>query len=193
MANKDEMERFLQNAIQRGLCDEYIQEWSSVFNDKEKLVSLCLRQQSIPYLATSVYEGWGLSIPYILSSFAPYINNGYKLLDCDKVKNNFYELYVQHTIKHELDCEISHYLNCRGEVIIPSYKCANLYISNKSKINIKLSGYNFLFVYIFDESEINIDLIDETSKVVVYKFSESAVVESNGWKNIKVANKKLVL
>ena len=58
-------ETFKDNAIERNLCSDYIDALRECKSDKLKLFELSLIPQSIPYIATSIYEGWGMDIEYI--------------------------------------------------------------------------------------------------------------------------------
>ena len=61
----DEMFLFYRNSLLNNLCNEYSTEWNSNKLNKEGLFNLSMRQQSLPYMATSTFSGWGLSIDYI--------------------------------------------------------------------------------------------------------------------------------
>ena len=47
----------LQGAITSPLCADYKNEWRGCGNDKDKLVKLVMRQQSLPYFITHCYNG----------------------------------------------------------------------------------------------------------------------------------------
>jgi hypothetical protein len=49
----------LQGAITDPLCIEYKNEWRACGDDKERLMRLGLRQQSLPYVITHCYQGKG--------------------------------------------------------------------------------------------------------------------------------------
>ena len=65
------------------------------------------------------------------------------------------------------------------DVSIETSKCPTLYVSNKSKLNLSLGGCNSITIYLFDESEVDIDDADETCNILVYKYSDDAKVVKN--------------
>jgi hypothetical protein len=173
----DEMFMFYKNAIVRHLCTEWQTDWKKILGDDEKLFSFCLMQQSIPYFATAVYEGWGLTEDYLKSHFKDYINGNYTAINCDGVKGDYtYRMYVDYLDKIICDCHITHLLYCESDITIPQAQCPIIYISNKSKITINSEGFNFCSIYLFDESEIIFDDICDNSKFIVYKYSDKCKV-----------------
>ena len=86
MAN-DEMFTFYKNALQgtltKPLCDEYRNEWRSCGDDKERLVRLVMRQQSIPYFMAHCHDGKGLGKEYLMRTFRNYINGKMEISDAD--------------------------------------------------------------------------------------------------------------
>ena len=173
----DEMIFFQKNALLNNLCGEWKNMWKACKNNKEKLVRLSLMQQSIPFFASYCYNGSGLSKDYILGEFHDYIN-GVVHYDCDNVKGYSYRLYVgwvKHSIREQSD--VTHFMWSNVPLyVIEKYKCPTLYISNKSKVCVSCDGYNYVRVYLFDESELVIDDIDEESVVIVYKYSDKCKV-----------------
>jgi hypothetical protein len=173
----DEMIFFQKNALLNNLCGEWKNKWKACKNNKEKLVRLSLMQQSIPFFASYCYNGSGLSKDYILGEFHDYIN-GVVHYDCDNVKGYSYRLYVgwvKHSIREQSD--VTHFMWSNAPLyVIEKYKCPTLYISNKSKVCVSCDGYNYVRVYLFDESELGIDDLDEESVVIVYKYSDKCKV-----------------
>lgn len=173
-----EMFTFYKNALSDNLCDEYKGYWRGANDDKKKLVSLSLIQQSIPFFASYAYNGKGLSREYLLEEFTDYINGKETLYDCDGVHGFSYQLYVD----YKGDCvnlqsDVSHFMWCDGLTIeVGETKCPTIYISNKSKVNLVCLGYNNVRVYMFDESELTIDDCDEESSVTILKYSDKCKV-----------------
>ena len=161
------------------LCDEYKGLWKACEDDKEKLLRLALRQQSAPYVATMCYLGKGLTKEYIKEAFKDYIN-GHKTNDADNVEGYTYALYVDYDEASDLviDTHVAHIMWTKSEdVVIPETKCPTIYVSNKSDLHITGGGYNSIRLYVFDESSITLEDVDETCSVIVYKYSDKAHVE----------------
>ena len=55
----NELFMFYRNSLSRNLCREYSDMFKKNLGDKKRMISLAMQQQSIPYVATSIYEGWG--------------------------------------------------------------------------------------------------------------------------------------
>lgn len=167
---------YYKNALLNNLCGEYKNDWKAAKNNKEKLVKLALCQQSIPHVATYAYEGKGLSKDYLLSEFKDYIN-GTILQDCDDVKGYSYRLFVGYMDDIMEQSDVTHFMWSNvSSIVVEKYKCPTLYISNKSKVCVSCDGYNYIRVYLFDESELVIDDLDSESVVIVYKYSDKCKV-----------------
>ena len=202
----DEMTYFRKNAIQGGitapLCNEYRKLWRSCGNDKQKLVNLVLRQQSIPYFITHCYKGKGLSKEYILENFHDFINENTDLAlvkDCDLVKGYDYSLYVDFKGQNSLTTDVS----CIMWSSVPLWEINRhhgqiLYVGCDSHVNIILGGWNNVMIYLFDDSSITIDDMDDTSSLTIYKYSNDCKVNFGKYfisqlNNVKQYNKQLIL
>lgn len=191
-----QMFEFYKNALIGGLCDEYKGLWQSANNEKEKLVKLAMQQQSIPYFATHCYKGNGLTKEYIETAFKDYINGNATLHDCDGVDGYTYRLYVGYNGDLSVSDDVLSFMWCdMPSLEIKTSKCPIFYINNKSKCGIVSGGYNSIRVYLFDESEVTLNDIDETSDVVVYKYSDNCKVVLGKYcmGKVKQFRKKLVL
>lgn len=172
----NEMMFFQKNALLNNLCGEWKNMWKARKNNKEQLVRLSLMQQSIPFFASYCYNGNGLSKDYILGEFKDYIN-GKILQDCDDVKGYSYRLFVGYTDDIRPQADITHLMWSDIPIyVVERYKCPILYISNKSTVSLIADGYNYIRVYLFDESELVIEDLDEESTVIVYKYSDKCKV-----------------
>lgn len=172
----NEMMFFQKNALLNNLCGEWKNMWKACKNNKEKLVRLSLMQQSIPFFASYCYNGNGLTKEYILSEFKDYIN-GVVHDGCDGIDNYTYRLFVAYTDEIRTYADVTHVMWSNiNPYVVERYKCPILYVSNKSKVCIAADGYNYIRVYMFDESELVIDDLDDESTVIVYKYSDKCKV-----------------
>lgn len=169
---------FLKDAYSNGLCNEYKDELRRCHEDKLELMRLAMRQQSIPFVATKMFEGV-VKKDYLLNTFGEYLN-GYVLKDCDNVKDYTYTWYVGYDYANDIEVktDVVH-ISCTdsAQVVVESTKCPTLYISNNSKVNLVCEGYNSVRVYLLDNSKLVIDDIDEESTVTIYKYSDKCEVE----------------
>lgn len=197
----DELFEFKRNALSGALtdplCKEYRREWTGSERDKEKLVTLAMRQQSCPYFAHYCYKGMGLSREYIIRNFGKYIN-GYTIMDADGVAGYTYGLYVGYDYDNSIimDKDVAHIMwTIDSSVIVPLTKCPVIYISNRSNITLNGEGYNTIKIYLFDESIITIDDIDNDTSVTIYKYSDKCQVNTGRFcfGKIKEFNKELKL
>lgn len=172
----------LSGVITAPLCADYKNQWRSCNDDKDALVKLVMQQQSIPYFITHCYSGKGLSKEYILRTFEEYINNNSEkaiIRDADGVQGYTYLLYVAFKGVFKAAVDVLSFMWCSNtHVIIQASKCPILYVGANSTIHITCEGYNCPKIYLFDDSKVVIDDMDEESKVVVYKYSKSAKVEA---------------
>lgn len=167
---------FLKNALLNNLCGEWKNMWKACKNNKEKLVRLSLMQQSIPFFASYCYNGKGLTKDYLLSEFKNY-TDGKILQDCDNVKGYSYRLFAGYTDDIREQADVTHLMWSDIPIyVVERYKAPILYISNKSTVSLIADGYNYIRVYLFDESELVIEDLDEESTVIVYKYSDKCKV-----------------
>lgn len=179
---KDELFNFYKNALSGSLseplCAEYKNEWRTANNDKEKLVALSLRQQSIPMFATYCYNKLGLTKKYILSEFGNYVN-GYIVHNADGVEGYTYALYVDWDYDTDLviNQNVVHIMWTVGaNIFVPQTKCPIIYLSNKSKVHLICEGFNSVKIYMFDKSEITIEDCDKDCDITVLKYSDKCKV-----------------
>ena len=199
---EDEMMKYKKNALlgnisAEPLCQSYKQAWRSCGNDKEMLVRLAMKQQSIPHFSTACYKNLGLTKGYIKENFKDYIN-GYVIRNADGVDGYTYGLYVDWDYSNalEISTDVSSLMWCVGiNIVVPKCKCPTIYISNSSKVRMICNGYNTVNVKLFDDSKIVLDDVDEDSNVTIYKYSDKATVELGKFclKEPKVFNKELRL
>ena len=187
----------LQGEITAPLCAEYKTEWRKCGDDKEKLVKLVMRQQSLPYFITHCYQGKGLSKEYILKNFSDFINGKRPILDADLVKGYSYAIYVDFKAICKPDNDVTAFMWCNcPQLEIKAAKCPILYISNTSEIHLVCDGYNSPHIYLFDDSRLIIEDADDTCSIVVYRYSRNATVEKGKYcttDNIKIFDKELRL
>lgn len=177
------------------LCGEYVKEWRSCGVDKESLVKLVLRQQSIPFFMHACYVGMGLDKDYLLTEFGEYINGNKVVYNADGIDGYTYALHVNHDGYIRAYCDVNAIMWSDAKCFIRQTKSPVLYIGNNSRIQLSLEGFNSPMVYLFDESEVYIDNTDAESSVIVYKYSDNADVKIGKYclAKIKVFNKKLKL
>jgi hypothetical protein len=198
---KDEMLMFKKNALlgnisAEPLCQAYKQAWRMCGDDKEMLVKLALKQQSIPYLSHACYESMGLTKEYILSNFGELINGKRIFENVEGVDGYTYQLYVGYDKDFEITADVTSLMWCDGsQIVIPQTKCPTLYISNSSDVHISCDGFNSPRIYLFDDSCVTIDDSDENTDIIVYKYSDKAAVEEGKYcfGKVKVFNKELRL
>lgn len=170
---------YYKNALLSNLCEEYKAEWRAKRNDKLALIKLALRQQSLPHVASFAYQGKGVTKEYMLKEFGEYLN-GYVVNDADKVKGYTYTWYVDYDYDNDIDvtCDVTHISWTKDKtLVVPKCKAPILYVSNKSDVAIVGDGYNSITIYLFDESKVTLEDIDEESVVNVYKYSNDCKVE----------------
>ena len=169
----------LQGVLTDPLCAEYKQEWRKCGDDKLKLITLSLRQQSIPFVVTHCYQGKGLTRDYVKEQFGEYIN-GYTVHDADGCKGYTYGLYVDYDYDNDLvaDKDVESVMWCSNvNVVVPSTKATTIYISNKSDVHLVCDGYNSVRIYLFDESTVTLESVDEDSNVIIHRYSDDASVK----------------
>lgn len=167
---------YYKNSLADGLCDEYKGYWRRAGNDKERLVRLALSQQAIPHVLTYCNSGRGVSKEYITENFADYIN-GHIVNDADGVEGYTYSLYAAFSGDFSLSADVLVAMWCNSPTIeIKRSKCPVLYIGCKSTVHITTEGFSSVRIYLFDDSNVILDDIDDNSSVVIYKYSGHCAV-----------------
>lgn len=157
-------------------------------------MDLALLQQSVPYLLTSTYQNWGLSVDYLKEEFADFINGNYVAHDVDGVEGYTSCMWVDNHNDKIATEDVNVYIQCSGDVTIEESKCPTIYVSNNSDINVLLDGYNSIQFYLFDESHIHFDYIPHNGTAIVFCYDKRASVtvsENDG--KIKIFQKELKL
>lgn len=186
----------LGNISAEPLCQAYKQAWRMCGDDKEMLVKLALKQQSIPYLSHACYERMGLTKEYILNNFGELINGKRTFENVEGVDGYTYQLYVGYDKDFEITADVTSLMWCNGsQIVIKPTKCPIIYLSNKSNVHIVGEGFNTVNIKLFDESKLIVEDIDENSEIIVYKYSDKAAVEEGKYcfGKVKVFNKELRL
>ena len=191
----DELFLFYKNSLLKNLCSEYSNEWNALKYNKRKLFDLSLRQQSLPYMATSTFNGWGLSVDYICNNFMDFINGKYIGVDCDGVHGYTYERYCKYDNTFTIHSDVVDIMKCNCSINIEKTKCPTLYINNSSCVSIDCEGFSSIRIYLFDNSVVKLNNIDEDSCVLIYKYSKDCKVEKtfNCFGSIREFNKEIRL
>lgn len=196
-----DMFRFYKSAlsgeITTPLCAEYKSAWRQCGDDKEMLVRLVMKEQSLPFFFAHCYQNKGLSKEYILSEFSDYINGKYVGIDVDGVIGNYKtELYVGYNDNLSVsDDVLATMWSTIPSMEIPTCKAVKIYCACGSEVHLSCDGYNSVIVMLFDDSKIILDDVDEDSNITIYKYSDKASVELGKFclKEPKVFNKELRL
>lgn len=197
---KDEMMQYYKNSLLDGLCAEYKGRWQGAHGDKEKLVRLVLNQQALPHFLTYCHNGKGLSMDFLMDAYADYINGQYTAIDADGVEGGGYksQLYIGHNDNihvESTDVLALGWCNVPSLEIKPT-KSVKVYVGCSSNVYIDCGGYNNVIVMLFDDSVVHLEDIDEDSHVMIYRYSDDAVVERGKYcisRNVKVFDKELKL
>ena len=153
-------------------------------------------QQSIPYISHACYNKLGLSKEYVLKNFGDYINGNRTLEDLDGVKGYTYQLYVAFERDFKAVADVTSLMWCNSPLIeIEASKCHLFYVSNSSDVHFSLDGYNSIRIYLFDDSRVTIEDTEDTCDVIVYKYSNTADVETGKYcfGKVNIFNKTLRL
>lgn len=190
----DRIQEYYKNALLADLCQDYKGRWQKASHDKEELLKLAMCQQSIPHVVTFAYQGKGVTKEYVKENFADYIN-GYTVNDADGVHGYTYGLFVGND-DMMADKDVCSFMWFDGDVIVPQTKCTTIYVSNKSNVRLVCDGYSNVRVYLFDESTVTLDDVDEESSIIIYRYSDMAKVEVGRYcmsDNVRIFNKELRL
>lgn len=196
-----ELFEFQKNAFVGGitqpLCSEYKSAWRACGDNKEMLVRLVMKEQSMPYFFAHCYQNKGLSKEYILSGFKDYVNGNYVGIDVDGVIGDYKtELYVGYNGDLSVSDDVLATMWCSmPSMMIPTSKAVKIYCACGSELHLLCDGYNSVMVMLFDDSKVIIDDLDVSSNVTIFKYSDSASIELGKFclKEPKVFNKELKL
>lgn len=186
----------LSGEITTPLCASYKSAWRQCGDDKEMLVRLVMKEQSLPYFFAHCYQNKGLSKEYILDEFKDYINGNYTGMDVDGVAGDYKtELYVGYDDEIVANDDVLAVMWSKSNVVTPATKAVKIYCGCGSELHISCDGYNSIIVMLFDDSTVFLDDVDKDSTVSVYRYSDKATVETGKFclKEPKVFNKELRL
>ena len=196
----DELLKYKKNSILgnvggQPLCQDYLTAWRKCGNDKEMLVRLAMKQQSLPHFSTACYNKLGLSKEYVLKNFGEYINGNRTFDDVEGAEGYTYQLYAGYDKDFEISADVTSIMWTDCSVTVPETKCPTLYVSNYSSVRFTLNGFNSIRIYLFDESSVTIDDAPEGCDVIVYKYSNRANADMGKFclANVKIFIKDLKL
>ena len=187
----------LSGEITTPLCAEYKSAWRKCGDDKEMLVRLVMKEQSLPFFFAHSYQNKGLSKEYILNEYSDYVNGKYVGVDVDGVIGKYKtELYVGYNGNLSVSDDVLATMWSTIPLMeISTCKAVKIYCACGSEIHLSCDGYNSVIVMLFDDSKIILDDVDEESNVTIYKYSDNAKVEDGKYcfGKVKVFNKQLKL
>jgi hypothetical protein len=146
------LEEFRNNAIAKGLCQNYTNMWS---DDKSKLqlFKLACDANAVEFMAKSYSEGWGLSSEYITDKFKAYINGKY-ICEYKNDKGNGYNSTILCKYEEEVfnvNTTLLCVLESDVQLKIDGYHICKIYIAGNSHIDIKLGEKSICYVYVYGE------------------------------------------
>lgn len=187
------MNKFKKEARIRNLCSNFALLWGQC-KTKEDYVRLSLIPQSIPYIATSSYDGWGISTEDIYANFSSVINGKRVYKNIDGIENTKGVLYVKYNNKTKRIKEnIVHIMDSTNSTfIVEKTQCPMIYISNNSNVKIEANGYNTISLYLFDNCLVDITNIKPDTKVLITKYSDNGkLITNNNVSNITYFKKPI--
>src|SRR5574344_512659 len=189
----DSMSKFKKEARKRRLCSSFAILWGQC-KTKEDYVKLSLIPQSIPYVATSSYEGWGLSTDDIYNNFGHIINGKKTIKNIDGIENTKGALFLRYDNKNKKIREnIIHIMETLNSTfVVEKNQCPMIYVSNNSNIKIEANGFNTISLFVFDNCFVDVSNIASNTKILITKYSSNCTVVSNeNNDNITYFNKPL--
>jgi len=197
----DELLEFKKNAILgkisgQPLCEEYKAALRKCGDNKEMLVRLALMQQCTPYLSYACYESMGPTKKYILNNFGELINGKRTFENVEGVDGYTYQLYVGYEKDFDIIADVTSMMWCNNiQIVVKATRCPTIYLSNRSNVHLVCEGFNSANIKLFDRSVLTIEDLDESSDVVVYRYSKDAKVELGKYclGRVKVFDKELRL
>lgn len=168
---------FYKNAVVRNLCADYKKEWKSDMAFQKKLYEFSMLTGSIPYLATSIYRGWGIPIDYVAKNFTEYINGAYVIENSNGVEGATAVSYYDYEfIGEELPYSLIAIYRCRGYCSCVDYGAPRLHISNHSDIDLSIGLDSRVWINLYDESSVNLGDVCKGTTVYVVKYSDECKV-----------------
>lgn len=185
-----DMQYFKIQALARNLCRDYVDQWANCLNDKDKLLRLVLKPQSISYFALSMQEGWGVDKEYIKIDFEDYINGKYI---CENIIPNVSgELFCDFEFDNYFDLKANQNLliGCKGEITVNEVKFLGINACQNTNITLIPCDYSIIEINIFDNSVVDLQDVPENSRINVNLYGKKAKI-LNASKNVTVKNRDI--
>lgn len=130
-------------AQKMGLCGEYEQRWNNAVSNAD-LINIVTDINGADFLCSGISKGWSVSIDYIKSHFAQYIN-GRKTLYHNGYKSS---IYVDHNETIVCKTTVVIIISSRCDVHIPKNNYCEIFIAgDDTDININAEGMAYIHVY----------------------------------------------
>lgn len=145
-----DLKQFKNNAIAKGLCENYTDMWADN-KSKKQLFELACDSNAIEYMAKSLSEGWGLSPDFISDKFKAYINGKY-ICEYKNAKGNGYTSAMLCQYSKELflvNTTLLCVLECETTLDIAPFHVCKIYIAGNSIIDIKIPESSQAYIYVY--------------------------------------------
>lgn len=136
------LEDFKANALEKGICDEYIELWNKCINRKD-IIDMTLSVKAIDYLCDAIAKGWGISSQEIVRKFSPYINGKYV---CSNAKGYTCELCCQLNGSFLCKTTLLGVIDSNLVINVPQNHICEIYVVN-SNITIVGKGRAIVITY----------------------------------------------
>lgn len=162
---------FKNEAFNRNLCSQYVDLWASAKN-KQMLYNLSMRYNSIRYIALSIYEGWGVSLDYILSEFKDYINGkevATIYLDDNLQADGLMYVCLNDT-SIDMNVDVVNIIKCNNLTINTNRYATQLHINNDSHCKLNIASDGNIMIYLYDTSTIDLGKLRKGQRVFIYDY-----------------------
>lgn len=166
------LEEFRNNAIARGLCENYTHMWSDS-QTKYQLFKLACDANSAEFMAKSFSEGWGLSTDFIEDKFSSYIN-GKCICEYKNKKGNGYTstmLCKYFNDSFEVNSTLICVLDSKTILTIPDRHFCKIYLSGDSQIEIKLGECSRCDIYVYGGQPLLLGELD-IDRVIIKRYMD---------------------
>lgn len=158
----NELEKFKETAIERGLCDEYKERWDKIATKRQAIdmISTC---QGSQYFISAKHLGIAPSNEYILNEYGRYLN-GYYTSTVQTSMNYSSQWYIEFDGTLIPETLFTYCLDCDMTINIIDERAYHFTFAGKSNINLRICSGAIVYIDTYGE-DVNISGNKELVKI----------------------------
>ena len=146
----NELEKFKENAIKRGLCEEYQERWNKIATKRQAIdmISTC---QGSQYFISAKYLGIAPTNEFILNEYGRYLN-GYYTSTVQTSMNYSSQWYIEYDGVFIPESLFTYFLDCNITINVIEHRAYHFVFAGKSNVNLRICDGAIVYIDVYGEN-----------------------------------------